>query len=1592
MKRIFIIFAVLFFQTNIAKAQEPTIATCVGEQTFCLTQNTFDLCVEITLNSDFTDPIDHFEVDWGDGSPIITIPNSSNPIVSPHTFDFSNFYNTCNYDEEYFIKLTTYIVNGPPVANIIPITFLNPPQAIFSINPNPICVGEEACFNDNSCPTQGLEILSWDYGDGTPAGLDDCHVYNQVGTYNVTLIVENYCGTATITHQLEVINPAESNPTMTSNNVDMGAIPFIYCLGSGLVDLDGDSLSLNENYYEWQSLNSVSGASWVVPLGTPNPNDATPNIPDLSVSFTDTGLYQIILEVDNDCDQPDFDTLFIQVLTGEALSQPSQPDACLTLEYTPDNFNPNATYTINGMVETNFPITLGIGNYTVVCSLTNECGSQTTTDNFEVFDEENVSILFPTMNTTICVDSDSILILYSPTGGIWTGEHLTIYGDSVFFHPVEIGSFEITYSKGVGDCADSESIIFTVEDSGVTTTDFEVCSVSDPFPMGGTPLGGTYTCTDCPLCIQGDTFVISQMVALGLTSVEVNYSASSTSGCDGNNIFTVTIENPLADFEVENTFCSDDPVTVDFSNAVGTLTWMLDGQNVNPPPFLGLSSGNHTIKLTAEAGDCDTTETQTITIVSVPDDVNFTATPLEGCAPLEVTLTNLTSSFDNEAYEWYINDELFSTAIQPGTITLDQGLSDTTYTIKLTAGNSCAGEEVIEVITVFPRPVPRFGPMQNHYCSGDTVTFSNVSFGGPMTSWLWDYGNGTTSTDSIPLEIIYFTDTIPSNYTVSLTATNDCGTETFTYDLVINPTDVKAFFNIDPIEGCVGVPVCLTNLSTLGAAVLWDFGDGNTSTQFNLCHTYQQAGNYTITLKAYGCGFDSIQFEVVIHPMPDAGFSNNTITCPGDTLSFTNSSNLADDFLWDFGDGSTSMLNNPTHVYNISGNYVVKLYATSTEGCVDSTTSNITVLIPPTANFTTSTDSICENQNIVFTSISNPNPLTCFWDFGDGSFSNDCIANHSFDTTGNYMVTLIVTDTNGCRDTTQQLINVAAVPSPAFDYSPNQDCSPVIIAFINQTILGESYVWDFGDGSTSMATTPTHTYSNGGNFTIQLTANNGVCSATTSQIISINPTPNAEIIAPLGQVGCAEFNAAFTASPMGNNYNYKWDFGDGSFSFDANPLHPFNTAGIFEVVLMVEDDSCADTTSLQIEVFEPVEADIITVDNLCFGDAMGNIDLVITNGTANYQFDWSNGVDTEDNPSLPAGNYSFTITDNNQCTLSETVEITQPDAPLSIHVLQEKIVTCYGGSDGALTIEAEGGTPDYTYLWEMGNTSTSIENVPAGEYNITITDANNCVGEEILAVNQNDSISYNAMVSNISCFGFEDGQINLDSFSGGVAPYFATLDTLSGTGFNNLAPNNYVVIISDGVGCTQIFNTNILEPLQIFIELDEDSVLIQLGETFEITSDYNVANPTFTWTPAKWLDCPTCDKPVASPWDDITYAVLMVDENGCFDLDSIFIEVNDERGIAIPNIFSPNNDGENDIFKLRGKNPAVVEVTAFRIFDRHGGIMYEARNFPLNDPSFGWDGKYKGTDVQAGNYIYTALIKYVDGKEVEWKGSIMLIR
>lgn len=1561
--------------------------------------------VTIDNRSDEENPtgcVEFMILDWGD-STIDTFTDFAN---KTHRYDISDSL-ACSREipVNIIIGMTLYYPGGVSNFSSKSLSIYPSPVASFSAE-SPICTNSDpVCFDNNSCwdstwtwtitPPSGSPIVNYDIEE-------PCHEFSEVGMYQIELVASNECPvdlsvqSDNAIQTLQVIQEANAVAQAVDGVVDPDADTLVVCLGGGgKVSLDG-SLSEFETSYLWDTRISSSNYDWVVDP----PSQRDPTIANPMIQFLRPGLFSIVLTVNNACGRPKRDTLLFDVVDADVLILEEVLDECDQLVYSPGNISSlgDAEYTINGTLIANadFPVTLDTGIYIIEGRLENICGIQTKVDTVIVSPPETVSILSPT-DTTICVGSDSILISYTNPGGTWQGDHLIIRGDTVYFDPTDSGRFELTYSKGVGDCEDTESIFVNVAGVNIQASDYTICSTSGPFQLSASPPGGSWSSPDCPLCIRADSFLVSELLALGLTSVEVNYAVTSASACQGEGTITVSIDDPIASFIVDSVFCASDPVSVDFPDASGDLTWLVDGVDAGPPPFVNLSGGAHTIELVAEAGNCDDRQTQDIYITTPPANVGFTVDVNEGCADLTVTITNTTSSFDNESYQWYLGDSLISTDIQPGTIILPSGASDTIYTIRLEAGNNCAGQSATESITVFPLPNTFFGPMKDFYCSGDTVTFANVSTGGPMNSWLWDYGNGRTSTDSIPLDQIYFADTIPQTYTITLTAINDCGTSVYEYELTINPTDVRAFFNIGLAPVCVGEEICLRDLSTPNSRLLWDLGDGNTSTRDVLCHTYSSPGTYTITLKAFGCGFDSIDTEVTVLPMPEFQIENVNLGCPNEPIIFSAISvNNVDQYLWDFGDGDTSTLANPVHQYAQPGSYRISLTGTSVDGCELKDSTSITIPDVPVADFMINTDSLCTREQFLFTPTSTGNIVDCFWDFGDGTTSKECDGFAVYPEGGRYTVRLIVTNISGCSDTLDRLITVYERPAPDFDIQINRQCTPAEVTFTNTTLNGQSFEWDFGNGTTSRETNPTIIYPDAGTFTVSLLSANGVCTEAITKQVTIYETPT-PIVALSASEGCPETTFTFGAAFDTQDLDYTWKINNGVTFFDSSITYQFDAPGDYELTLVVENEFCSDSLTENITIFDPVEITSSIIDNLCFDDEEGQINLSIENGTAPYQYTWSNNNNSKDQVNLSNGTYQLTITDQNSCSLSDSFTITSPPQ-IEALVSDSAIATCAGDSDAYICLSVTGGVGDYQYLWSNGRSADCLENISAGRYPVTITDENNCAINLVFEAYENPPLVLFDSIENVSCYGFEDGRIFLDSIGGGVTDFYnAELtgpDTIvNGRNFSNLKPGNYQLLIQDLEGCTLEKNYVIGEPDSLFVDIVEDTILLPLGETITIDTRNNAQNPILSWSPTDSLSCTNCAFPDVNATRTRWYHLALEDE-GCEARDSVLILISLDKEFYVPNTFTPNGDGRNDIFRIRTRLESIRQIVTFQIFDRWGEKVFQADNFRPQDenPIHAWDGYFRNNLLAPDTYTYFFEIRYADQDAEIVKGTVILMR
>jgi PKD repeat protein len=248
---------------------------------------------------------------------------------------------------------------------------------------------------------------------------------------------------------------------------------------------------------------------------------------------------------------------------------------------------------------------------------------------------------------------------------------------------------------------------------------------------------------------------------------------------------------------------------------------------------------------------------------------------------------------------------------------------------------------------------------------------------------------------------------------------------------------------------------------------------------------------------------------VIANPNPNFSV-NNTTQCAGSNFIFTNTSGASSTYSWCFGEGTTSASTNPSFVYSIGGTYTVKLVSTHSNGCKDSISQVVNVLARPSAIFGVNSLSQCLNgNNFITTNLSTGSIASYNWSFGDGTTSTLTNPTNIYSSVGNYLIKLVATGTNGCKDSLQQSISVVSKPNVAFTVNNAVQCITNNSFLFNNTTTGAtSYSWIFGDGGVSTLLNPTKVYSTANAYTVKLiaTGNNG-CKDSLTQNISVIAKP-----------------------------------------------------------------------------------------------------------------------------------------------------------------------------------------------------------------------------------------------------------------------------------------------------------------------------------------------------------------------------------------------------------------------------------------------------------------------------------------------------
>jgi gliding motility-associated-like protein len=312
-----------------------------------------------------------------------------------------------------------------------------------------------------------------------------------------------------------------------------------------------------------------------------------------------------------------------------------------------------------------------------------------------------------------------------------------------------------------------------------------------------------------------------------------------------------------------------------------------------------------------------------------------------------------------------------------------------------------------------------------------------------------------------------------------------------------------------------------------------------------------------------------------------------------------------------------------------------------------------------------------------------------------------------------------------------------------------------------------------------------------------------------------------------------------------------------------------------------------------------------------------------------------------------------------------------------------------GGNNGKIDVLTTGGSPAYSYLWANGQTTPTVSNLAVGDYTVTVTDKNACKSSTVLHVDSIAPMIATAITKNVLCLPLTNGVIDL-TVAQGSAPYqYFWSNGKTTEDLSNLSAGSYRVTVKDANGCvlTQFYS---LKNDSAFHIQASPTVTITLGESTELNVTHDApGSVSFNWntTSESSMSCTTCQSTTVTPPYYSHFTVNATDDRGCVAKDTVSVFVIADHKLWVPNAFTPNSDGNNDLFQVFGNYKAMKNF-GIKIFDRWGEMVFESES-----PEFTWDGTFKGTLMPPGVYVYVLETGFIDGSDpVHMKGSLTSIR
>ena len=668
------------------------------------------------------------------------------------------------------------------------------------------------------------------------------------------------------------------------------------------------------------------------------------------------------------------------------------------------------------------------------------------------------------------------------------------------------------------------------------------------------------------------------------------------------------------------------------------------------PSHIYTDSGTYTVVLTGTSltNDCPALDSVTLLVLPYPE-VTATSSAGNGCIPLTIDFNSTVNSIGY--YSWDFGDGNSSTLTNPThTYTTD---SNYNVFVRFEDFSGCVDSFELNILAY---PIPQLGftiDMLDTCVLPANYSFVNSTTGG--VSYVWDFGDGNYSIQTNPSHT-YLND---GNYTIQLDVSNSYGCmDSMSTVLSVNPITNAAFSVIQHDTCQLPASFSLLNSSTGSLTYNWDFGDGSTSNMLDPDYFYTSPGTYTInlsTMNNYGCS-DTANTNVIVHPVPQADYSYikyDSCILPS-SYGFTNNSNGASSYLWNFSTLSSSLQTDPTFIFYNDGIYDVELIAFNNEGCTDTIIHYINVHPIPEASFNLVSSVGCEPFSSIF--INNSQNSNFYnWDFGDGNTGSFLNGFHEYVSFGTYTIKLVVEDLEGCLDSTYQSVTVYPSPIADYSYTASDPCYlPIIVDFVNNSLGANSFQWNFDNGLLSTQTHPSTVYDTIGIYNLQLVVSNSYnCYDTLNEPFNVffNQVPNAQFV--FDDTVCLRDTSFFNSTSLYAD-SMVWDLGNGVNRIGDSANFVYDSAGQYSITLYAFNtgSGCSDTaygTSTMVVLPTPV-ADYYF--NHYYGsEPLGGVLEFFNTSTDADSYNWDLGSGDYSTEMNPTYNYLYNADGNHIYTL-----------------------------------------------------------------------------------------------------------------------------------------------------------------------------------------------------------------------------------------------------------------------------------------------------------------------------------------------------